>query len=432
MRSGRSSKGRLKRAVTATLVGALAIAVTVAAPAEATWTSTYNLSATGWQGQDSPTVAVDRQGDSLLVWAACISGQSGCSFQVQARIRSAYGTMGAIKTLSSISTGSFWPKVASDDVGNSAVVWEQGGRVVGRRVSATGAVGSLRTLSATTATGPTVVVAPTGTALAVWTEIRNGSYYTVARYFYKDGSLGTPLTLGTGSADPPAAGIDRTGTAVVAWPASYTTVVAKRLRPGYQSPLRVIASAASTVRYAMVSVGDDRYGDAVVSFRRTRDGELPHVWARLWSHTNTLSGMLGVSPSTDNVSYYHALATDLAGDSVVVWSRWTSSTQTDVFGRRISRTGALGAVTRLGVGDRPAVTLDDVGNGLAVWHSPGPPYDATHVYARKVSTTGVFGATVTLSTNGRVARAASSPGGRFSVVWQQASYPYQIHARFGS
>jgi hypothetical protein len=54
------------------------------------------------------------------------------------------------------------------------------------------------------------------------------------------------------------------------------------------------------------------------------------------------------------------------------------------------------------------------------------------VYARKVSTTGVFGATVTLSSYGRVPRAGSSPGGRFSVVWQQATYPYQIHARFGN
>jgi hypothetical protein len=30
----------------------------------------------------------------------------------------------------------------------------------------------------------------------------------------------------------------------------------------------------------MVSVGDARCGDAVVSFRRTRDGERPHVWTR--------------------------------------------------------------------------------------------------------------------------------------------------------
>src|SRR5437870_11984400 len=116
MRSGRSLKGRLRRAVTAALVGALTIAVAVAAPAEATWTSTYSLSATGWQGQDSPTVAVDRQGDSLLVWAACISGQSGCYFQVQARIRGASGSMGAIKPLSPFGTGAFWPQVASHAV----------------------------------------------------------------------------------------------------------------------------------------------------------------------------------------------------------------------------------------------------------------------------------------------------------------------------
>jgi hypothetical protein len=402
--------------------------------AHAAWTSTYNVSPTGWMGQDSPTVAVDRQGDSLLVWAACDGSQPSCYHQVQARIKPHSGSMGSIKTLSPAGTVSSWPQVASDDDGDSAVVWEQDGRVVGRRISATGSVGTLRTLSSTSAVNPSVVVEPAGRALAVWTEIRGGSYVTVARYLAKDGTLGSLLTLGSGSAEQPAAGIDRTGTAVVAWTESYTRVVAKRIKPTSVSSLRVIMPAVSGIGYGRVSVGDDRDGDAVISFLRSRNSggsELPHVWARLWKHTGTLGSVRAISPSTDNVTLYHALATDLEGDSILVWSRRTSSTQTDVFGRLISRTGALGTITRLGVGDRPAVALDDDGNGLAVWQSPGPPYEATKVYSRTISRTGAFGAAVTLSTDGRVTRTASSPTGRFSVVWQQRSYPYQIHARFG-
>lgn len=434
MRGGNSRRKRLlARAVAATVTGALGIwLVSVVVPAEAaTWSSTYNVSATGWMGQDSPTVAVDRQGDALLVWAACDLNSTYCFHQVQARIKPAAGSMGPIKTLSPLGTSSAWPQVASDDDGDSAVVWEQDSRVVGRRISATGVVGPLRTLSSTTALNPSVVVEPTGRALAVWTEIRGGSYYTVARYFGNDSYVGTLFTVGNGSGEHPAAGIDRTGTAVVVWTEGYARVVAKRIRPGYQSPLTAIAPAASGVGYGMPSVGVDRDGDAAISFRRTRSGEMPHVWARLWSRTSTLGPVLGISPSTDNVTFYSALAMDLEGDSMVVWSRRTSSTQTDVFGRRIYRTGAVGAITRLGVGDRPSVTLDDDGNGLAVWQSPGPPYEATKVYARTVSPTGVFGTTDLLSSDGRVVRADSNPWGRFTVTWQQRSYPYQIRARVG-
>ena len=429
-RSGRSGRV-LRRAIA--LGGALSLAVGVAVlPAEAAWTGPYGLSAAGWTGQDSPTVAVDRQGDSLLVWAACDGTKPYCYHQVQARRKAAAGGLGPIMTLSPLGSSSAWPEVASDDNGDSAVVWEQDGRVVGRRVSSSGAlVGQLRTLSNTTGMNPTVVVEPAGRALVVWSEIRSGSYYTVARFFYVDGSVSNAFTLGSGAADQPAAAIDRTGMAVVAWTESNATVVAKRVKPGYISPLKVFLSNTG-VGYGRVAVGVDRDGDAVVTLRRAANSsDLPRLWARRWSRTGTLSAVMALAPSTDNLTFYHALATDLEGDSMVIWSRRTSTTQTDVFGRRISSTGALGAITRLGVGDRPDVALDDDGNGLAVWQSPGPPYDATQVLARSISTAGAFGATVTLSTDGRVPRTAATPGGNFGVTWQQKSYPYTIRARFG-
>jgi hypothetical protein len=311
------------------------------------------------------------------------------------------------------------------------VVWEQDGLIVGRRVSASGVIGPLRTLSPGRAMSAAVAVEPTGRALVIWNAVDGGSQ-TMGRYFGMDGSLGPVLALGGGAMDQPAIAMDRTGTAIAAWTDLNDKVIAKRIRPGYVSPARIVAAAGpgSTVKYARVSVGVDRDGDATIAYRRTRTGEMPHVYARLLSRTDTFGAVLGVSPSADNVSLYSAVATDLDGDSVVVWSRQTSRTQSDAFARRISRTGALGAVVRLGVGDRPGVAVDDDGDGLAVWHSPGPPYQATQVYARTVSASGVFGGTQQLSADGRVVRADASPGGRFSVIWQQRAHPYQIRARF--
>jgi hypothetical protein len=432
--TGRVGKRHLIRMATA-VIGALSLWMVKAPAADASWTPTYNVSPAGWQGQDSPTVAVDRQGDSLLVWAACNTKISGCYFQAQARIKRHGGAMGPVKTLSPLGPVASWPQAASDDDGDSAVVWEQDSNVMGRRISATGSVGALRRLSPPGIIGinPSVVVAPAGRALVVWTEIRNGSFSTVARFFFKDGSLGRIMTLGSES-DGPAVGIDRLGTAVVAWTDASLRVVARRIKPGHVSPLRVIMPAASGIGYGRVSVGDDRDGDAVISFLRSinsGNGGPAHVWARRWTHTGTVGIVLHISRSTDNATFYSALATDLEGDSMIVWSRWTSSAQTDVFGRRISRTGSLGAITHLGVGDRPAVALDDDGNGLAVWQSPGPTSAANKVYGSKISRSGVFGTRVLLSSNGRVVRTASSPWGRFSVVWQQGSSPYRIQARLG-
>jgi hypothetical protein len=436
-RGDRIVNRHLLRTATA-LVGALSMWLVIVPPAEASWTPTRSVSPAGWMGQDSPTVAVDRQGDSLLVWAACDTSIPGCLFQAQARIKPRRGPMGPIKTLSPLGPVASWPQVASDDNGDSAVVWQQDSQVMGRRVSATGRVGALLRLSppssSALAINPSVVVAPRGRALVVWTEIENGSYFALARYFFKDGSLGRVMTLGAGSADGPAAGMDRSGRSVVAWSESYQRVVARRIRPGHISRLRVIKAAVPGIGYGRVLVGDDRDGDAVISFLRSinsGNGGPAHVWARRWRHTGTLGSVLHISRSKDNVTFYSALATDLQGDSILLWSQRTSATQTNVFGRRISRTGRLGAITRLGVGDRPAVAVDDDGNGLAVWQSPGPPYDATKVFARKISRSGVFRPRVRLSSDGRVVRTASSPKGRFSVIWQQSSYPYRIHARFG-
>ncbi|WP_328992885.1 hypothetical protein OG394_01350 [Kribbella sp. NBC_01245] len=407
-------------------------ASTAVQPAEAVWTGTYGISASGWTATDSPTVAVDRQGDSLLAWTACEAAASACYHQVQVRLKSATGGLGPIRTLSPLGPTANWPEVATDDDGDSAVVWEQDGRVVGRRVSASGAlVGPLRTLSNTAGTNPNVVVEPAGRALVVWNDIRSGSFVTTARFLYKDGTVSNAFTLGSGAADQPAVGIDRNGLAVVAWTESNTTVVARRVKPGYIGPRTVFLGASSGVGYGRVNVGVDRDGDAVVSLRRAHSSEPARLWARRWPRTGALGPVMLLAPTTDNLTFYHSLASDLEGDSMVIWSRRSSSTQTDVFGRRITRTGALGAITRLGVGDRPRVALDDDGNGLAVWHSPGPPYDATRVFARPISTAGAFGVTATLSTDGRVPRVDASPGGNFAVVWQQKSYPYTTRARFG-
>jgi hypothetical protein len=208
MRAGRWLKvGRLMT------VGAVVIAgVLTMTAAKATWSTTYNVSAVGWTAEDSPTVAVDRQGKRLLVWVACDGTLPYCYHQVQARTMRQGSPMGPIQNLSPLGPEAFWPEVdVDDDDGDAAVVWEQDSRVVARRVTASGALGAMRTLSPEIGITPNVVVSPGGRALVAWVDRRNSTWRIMAQFFYPDGSLGPMHDFGPSTADKPAVGIDRNG-----------------------------------------------------------------------------------------------------------------------------------------------------------------------------------------------------------------------------
>ncbi|MET9012900.1 hypothetical protein ABZX74_18555 [Streptomyces olivaceoviridis] len=135
------------------------------------------------------------------------------------------------------------------------------------------------------------------------------------------------------------------------------------------------------------------------------------------------------------MGFHHALATDLDGDPMIVWTRYNSGGTLELLGRRLSATGARGAVTSLGLGDRPAVALDDDGDGMLVFHTvvpkSTPPYSHTRSSARLISRSGTFGTTKTLTSDGRVPRVDTRPTARFTVVWQQESFPYAIKSVTG-
>lgn len=415
----------------ASLVAALVLATCTTGPACASWTKARNVSGQGWQSQDSPQVSVDRQGDAIFVWVACKTTSSGCYYRVQARLKHYGQPMGPIRDLSPLGADPAWPQVASDDNGDAAVVWQQGGRVVGRRISASGVAGPLKTLSTTSAMNPAVVVAPRGRALAVWNAYANGAYRMQARYFNQNGSLGRVLDLGPGAADLPGLGIDRHGTAVLAWTQGNQDVVAQRVRPGHLSRRRVFTRPiADKGGFGPPSVAVDRDGDATLLFR-SAGGAHPRVWARRWRRGGTLGKLVAVSPRTQDTAFHYSLASDFHGDSILAWTSNTNNSGTRVFAKRLSVSGQLGRLTRLGPGDRPSLALDDNGDGLVVWHCLGAPYDATTVKGTRLYQNGSFSPVRTFSHDGRVPQVDTSPAGRFTIVWQQASTPYRIRTLSG-
>jgi hypothetical protein len=436
--AGWAGKRRLLRPAVA-VAGAVSVWLVMVPPAEASWTVVSAVSAAGWQGIDAPAVAADRHGDFVLAWAACKSS-TACPHRAQARIKPRGGPMGPVMTLSPSPPQAFGVEAATDDAGDSAVVWFNLDRqVAGRRISAMGSLGRLRILSpaGAIADNPQVVSTPSGDALVVWPQFYSGGTISlVARYFRKDGSLSPLMTLGPASGDRVAAAVDRLGGAVVAWDTldSDYGLLARRITPGHMSPLRTIMAPLPDIGYGRPSVSDDQDGDALICFARSVSNGTTvstHLLARRWSRTGRLGTVLHLSPGTRNVTGTNTVASDFAGDSMAVWSQHASSGQTLVFGRRISATATLGPITYLGVGDSPAVTVDDQGDGLAAWQSPGPYTVPNKVYGRKISRSGGFGPKILLSSNGEFTGTASTPWGHFAVIWEQSTAPWPVQARFG-
>jgi hypothetical protein len=412
---------------------------TTTPPAGGTWASPWGVSPPGWLGSDMPRVSVDRQGDALLVWDALDLSTSNSVREVQARRKPAGGPAEPIVTLDV--SGNF-PDVDSDDDGDAAVAWntQGGGAVKGRRIDAAGAlVGDVQTLSTSAPTGrPAVAVAPDGTAMVAWDEIRDGSWCTVARQFNADGSIGPAMTLGPSEGSSyPDVGVDRNGQFVVTWIQSPAEAMAARIGPdSVPSTQALTAPIRSESPFGYPQVGVDGDGDAVISYLSGGGGRV-QLWASRWGRTGTLDDPVNVSSPTDDSGLLHAIATDLEGDSMLVWTRMRSDSRVEMFGRQLTRTGALGTITSLGEVDYPDIVLDDDGDGLLVFHSPSRrtlipmELDAHDVGARTISPSGEFGSPVTLTSDGRSPRVAASPSARFTVVWQTAAYPQGIQATEG-
>ena len=426
----------------AVVTGAATVSLLAPIAAQASWTPAVTMTANRWEGEAPPAVAVDRYGDTLLAWAAINeNGQNGypCYHQIQLRIRSRSGKLGPIKTLTPCGPEMDWPAAAIDDRGDGVVAWVHNDNlaVEARRVSRTGKLGPVLTLTPKgdgDYTTVRVAMSPTGDALVVWAGLQNTSSSEVqARYIAANGSLGPLRILGAGPLDQPSVVIGRNGTATVAWAdQNFQRVVAKRLTPRHVSGLRVIMPTAANTTYGPPPIADDSSGDTVFAIGRTvlsGNQQPTYLEVRRWSRGGRLGSVRQLASKVADIT----LATDGTGDSVFAWTSYLNAARPTVLGRRVSRTGALGGVVKLGFGQLPAITVDPAGAGLVAWQSMPSSSQITRLYARPfAATTGKFRAQFTLSADGDHVRLAGSWAGKFAAIWQQSSAAWPIRARFGS
>jgi hypothetical protein len=234
--------------------------------------------------------------------------------------------------------------------------------VQGRIRSSTGELGSIVEVSprGETARDPQVRVGANGTSVFTWIAVHDRGAVVQARACSLTGALGPIVEiadLGPGIAIPRdlgnAAGsrlaVDATANAVFDWTTTVEGVDATFARTwsaaGDLGPAAAVAEGA-TVRGVVLAAD----GNGLITW--VTAGDTPRVWARAWSSSPTVAPgpMFLVSPGPDGGSDPQ-VAMNAPGDAVIAWSTDHERGSIDRQARVRSRTGSLGAVHHLRVGN---------------------------------------------------------------------------------
>jgi len=418
-----------RRAIGAAVALLLIIAAVASLPdsASAVFSQGISVSPAGYDS-DQQGVAYDRQGDALLIWVRTEQDYPHYR-RVQIRSRSRTGTWGPTVTVSPASQSPHAPKVALDDDGDGVLVWDgldgTDYHVYARRISRTGSLGSVRTLTPAglIIQGTDVAVDPDGDAVVTWAEWHDdGSVQPRMRRFTRTGSLSAAVTLASvpARAEAPAVGIDRQGDAVLAW-ANDNVVQARTLSAaGKLGPLETVSPDLSPIdRHFTAKVAIDRDGDALVTWRHwTAADQSDQIWARWISQDGIVGDVRQLTPSSHPDVSNYSLAGDLDGDVLLTWDRFPSEY---MYVRRITRSGTVGAAVRVTTyGRLHTIRVDDNGDGVIVWQGKGLNGASDSVLARRISQYGRLGATSeVIAGNGRYPTIAVSPTGRAIVAWER-------------
>ncbi|HEX3265253.1 MAG TPA: hypothetical protein VHR16_06250 [Candidatus Limnocylindrales bacterium] len=371
-------------------------------------------------GQDgiSPSVALDRLGNAVVAWRAADAG----SWVIKVRSRTASGSLGATRTLSSAGTDAGSQRVAIDAAGNALVAWEANGATYLVQASFLENAQTVSPAGAETSF-PMVAVDGTGNAVLVWNQFDGVNYRMEMRRRSASGSLGPIKALSAAGQNAFDAHIvmDSNGNAVIAWQrydgSHWRIQVVRRSSGGTLSTVRTVSASGQDA--SNPALGIDSNGNAIITWTRS-DGANTRVQVVRRAAGGTFGSVQSLSAAGQNASN-PAVGVDGNGNAVVAWVR-SDGTNTRVQARRRSGSGTLGSVVTLsaagGNAGQPALAMKATGEAVVVWTR----WDGSNhrVQVRRRSTSGTWSSAQTLSDAGQTAmlpQVGIDGNGRAVVVW---------------
>jgi len=413
------------------------------APAAGSFSPTIDLTPPD-RNAFQPQVAMDEDGDAIVVWLRQLPHGVGGQSRIEARSISATGELGPIRTLSG--PGAFGPRIAMDAEGNALVVFSRSGdkysRIKARTIVANGVVGPNLTLSPAPgdADSPEVSMSVDGDAIGIWARCRSpfSLCSTVpgaidrrieARTVSAGGVLGPVRTLSqlsqlgqqTFRPEVPDVAIDSEGDAVATWMSGPSgPYVWARTIPA-AGPLGPIGNM-SAARDPSVVIDAD--GDAFVFFRAL--GFPASVQGRQISKTGAVGFVLDLAGAKG--ANEPEIAMNAQGEAIGIWHRDDGVNPLTVQTRRVTPAGSMASIQDISpagqdVARGPDVAIGANGDAVAVWAlapDPSTPGSALRIQARTISSADVLGPIQDLSMGGELddqPEVASNAAGDAIAFW---------------
>jgi hypothetical protein len=345
-----------------------------------------------------PSVARDAGGNFVVVWTS--NTQDGASLGVFGqRYSNAGAPLGGEFRVNTYTTGAqYLASAATDGAGNFVVVWQSNGQegnhsVFGQRYASTGAPlgGEFRVNTYTTSDQafPSVAVSNAGNFVVVWESyLQDGSNWGV--FGQRFSGAGAPLgpefpvnTYTTSGEFAPSVSSDLAGNFVVMWHAtgedgSGLGIFGQRYAlTGIPAGGEFRVNTYTTSTQAYPAVATDNAGNFVVVWHSAQqDGSLTGVFGQRYASSGApLGSEFRVNTYTTSYQQLPDVVTDAAGNFVVAWASYQDGSTYGIFGQRYDSAGTpLGTEFRVNTfttngQTRPAVAADPLGNFVVTWDS---------------------------------------------------------------
>ena len=268
--------------------------------------------------------------------------------------------------------------------------------------------------------GPQVVIDATGDALLTWTQLAGNAVAVMARRWPAAGELGPPTdvsaTTPSSSSDPPGVAIDADGDALFAWTAQGAGVdrVLVRAWPRDQAPgsVGMVSKPVEYVESPHVVLAPDGSGIIAWGAKQRGSGSV-----RLTARRRSATGALGRVVDLGVGDFHAGLALGADGTAYYTGS-YDIDPDGEVRAGTLTTDGVVVAMESFFTTDhaRVQIAARRGGGALLVWSGER----ARGVRARTLSRTGVIGAQTRVSPPGRWTpqpALAIAPRGEAHVAW---------------
>ncbi len=397
--------------------------ITVDAASQAVPHGDFLLSAAGTEipvntftsnAQDLPAVAIDGDGDFVVVWAS--SGQDTSNFGVYGQLYNRAGVAqgSEFRVNSTIANSQTDPFVAMDADGDFVVTWTSTGQdggndgVYGQRYNAAGvAQGSEFRVNSTTAGNQrlsSVAMDAAGNFVVAWaSDLQDGSSFGI--YFQRFNAAGVAqgneLRANTTTADNqtnPAVAMDADGDFAIAWQSNLQDgsgigVYFQRFsKTGATVGGEIRANSFTTGAQALPTIAMDANGDFIVAWASSgQDGSSDGVYAQLYNNLGaTVGNEFRANTFTTQAQSAPSASMDADGDFIITWeSNNQDGSARGIYGQRYLKTGAASGgefvINSFTAGNQglPSVAMDAAGDFTVAWRSIDQDGSSYGIYAQR-------------------------------------------------